>query len=331
MPNINKKTLIITIVLFLFSLSLWFWFNYKISSSPNEKQIVKVTNPTKTGSIEENLEKDEEKIIDKRDKYILLSWLPRTAIIKNTLIALYNIEDKTLNYFPYNYHISKYKEKTDTSLGYLSWEEIMDYFRKNNLNIIDFIEFDKDTVFQLFIENMNVDDEKYIINIVYENWDKKKIIIPSKEWFYQLLAKEHLSNFQNLENLQHQFLLLLKNKNFLDEYITWEISNKSLYQKNKMLSISEKHFETKFINSKNLSFDENNEYLKALANDTISEYVKENKIKIDKILNEKKEQDKIDNKKTKKKTLKEKIAELKEKRKKTLSLKEKILEQRKQK
>jgi len=98
-----------------------------------------------------------------------------------------------------------------------------------------------------------------------------------------------------------------------------------------MLSISEKHFETKFINSKNLSFDENNEYLKALANDTISEYVKENKIKIDKILNEKKEQDKIDNKKTKKKTLKEKIAELKEKRKKTLSLKEKILEQRKQK
>jgi len=45
----------------------------------------------------------------------------------------------------------------------------MDYFRKNNLNIIDFIEFDKDTVFQLFIENMNVDDEKYIINIVYEN------------------------------------------------------------------------------------------------------------------------------------------------------------------
>ena len=327
MPKLNKDFLVITILLFLFSLSFWFWFNYKIlSSSTDEKQIAKVTSSTKTWSIEENWEKNEVKINDKRDKYVLLSWLPGSPVIKNTLIVLYNIEDKTFNYFPYDYHIAKYKEKTDTSLGYLTWEEIMDYFIKNNLNIIDFIEFDRDIVFQLFIENMNVDDEKYIINIVYENWDKKKIIIPSKEWFYQLLAKEHLSNFQNLENLQHQFLLLLKNKNFLDEYITWEISNKSLYQKNKMLSISEKNFEKKYINRKNLSFDENNEYLKALANDAISKYVEENKIKNDEI-----KQNKIDNEIPEKKTLKEKISELKAKKKETLSLKEKILEQRKQK
>ena len=129
------------------------------------------------------------------------------------------------------------------------------------------------------------------------------------------------SNFQNLENLQHQFILLLKDKGFLKEYIDWNIENTNLYQQWKLLSLTEKNFPKKLINGKTLSVDENYDYLNALINWTVSDYIIKRKKEI-KEIKEIKEDPII----KKKKTLKEKIAELKSKKKK--SLKEKLLEQR---
>jgi len=320
-----KKNLIIWLIIsFLFSIWSWFWYNYyKIK---NEKPIIAkidIENWKDSKIIKNNWnnKKDDSKELKKWKKYILLSWLPLSAKIQSTLIVLYDIEDKTFNYFPFNYYVDKYKDKKDTGLWYLEGEEILDFFKNKWLNVIDFIEFDKDIVYKLFIENMNNDDEKYIINYITKDWEKKSIPIPSKEWFFELLAKMNTSNFQNLENLQHQFILLLKDKGFLKEYIDWNIENTNLYQQWKLLSLTEKNFPKKLINGKTLSVDENYDYLNALINWTVSDYIIKRKKEI-KEIKEIKEDPII----KKKKTLKEKIAELKSKKKK--SLKEKLLEQR---
>lgn len=306
----------IYLVLILFVLGLWTWYWAKtylkqetpiptpkpVVTTTEEEDTVETTTDTlpvnetkedKTEIVEEdsktieNTDKTDIKKVEKKtdDKnvwtskysYILIAWLSASLNLQNTLVWLYNTELKTVTYLPYDYYIEKYWDKTDVSIWNMTIDEIRDYLTSQGIKITDQVSIDQDIIFDLFTSTMSWDE--YVITYLDEKWEKVEMPIKTKAHLYNLISKDNLNQYKNLEQLHNTILdLLIKNnltisKVFKDtKGIT--LNQETLYKKWDFLSITDKLFEKKQINWKFFSVDKEHKYLKELITWDLSNYAK---------------------------------------------------------
>lgn len=276
--KIDKK--IISWIILTMLLWIWVWFWYKTYENKNINNWAPIISSntstweieneeTWTWNINENIKNEKE--------FVLIYWLPGSAIMQNLLISLYDIESWEMTYFPYSYYVDEIWSKKDTALAYLSWDEIKDFFISKWVNVKDYIELDRDIIFNLFVSTMNNPEDEYLIKFKTLDGNEKEFPIKTKEMLYKIASTDNLSNFANLENVQNSILYLLRNNEFFNEYL-WEKFNWELYNWN-LSSLTEKinYLDKKIISMKSVLIDKDYQMLNSIINWTIEEYKENNK------------------------------------------------------
>lgn len=347
--KLSKFWIYLILILFIIWLGGWYWIkSYLKKLTPTSTPIVKkiesktettTTTTTKkdkdikeTTSTEEidaettitdtsitTWDKEIKNIPKSKYSYILISWLSASLNLQNTLVALYNTELKNITYLPYDYYIEEYESQKDISIWNLSIDQIRDYLTSKWITIIDQVNIDQDVIFDLFTSIMSWDE--YVITYEDEKWQEIDIPIKTKAHLYNLISKDNLNQYKNLEQLHNTILNLLIKNNIT----IWQVfktpeeinfTKDTLYKIGDFGSITEKWFEKKQINWKFFLVDNNHKYLEALISWDFTNYKK--------YLEEKKkekESESITNSITevKKETLQEKLERLKKEKNATIN------------
>lgn len=231
-------------------------------------------------------------IVKSKYSYILIAWLSASQNLQNTLVSLYNTELKTITYLPYDYYIEEYMWQKDVSIWSLTIDQIRDYLTISWVTISDQVLVDQDTIFDLFTSTMSWDE--YILSYVDDSWKKIDVPVKTKAHLYNLISKDNLSQYKNLEQLHNTILNLLVKSNVT----IWKIlvntkdinfDDKTLYKEWDFSSVTSKWFEKQQLNWKFFSMDVDHKFLKSLLTWDFTEYTK---YRDDEIKTKKEEDDK---------------------------------------
>lgn len=211
----------------------------------------------------------------KRNRYVIVTGLPFNGM-ENTLIALVNLSDETINLFPYNFQITFNGEKQ--ILGKMTSSDIASYFEENKLFITEQLSLDISILTER-IENKQ--DWK-----LFRLEQGGKEITLTTELAFKLYFSDKVDNFELIENLYYS--LLLDYVIPFDKQFSSLLNStfKPLYNQKDILSLSEKNVlfyqQQSSDSSLDLPYylvDVKEQYLTLLRLDKVTPYLKNEYIK----------------------------------------------------
>lgn len=207
----------------------------------------------------------------KRNRYVLITGIELKSI-ENTLIALVNLSDETINFFPYNLQVEYNGEKR--IIGKMKNKEIWDYFKKNKIYVAEVLNLNE----EILVERIKNKNDGQLFKLDKDNNEKVTITTPVA---FKLYFTDKINSFTIIENLYYSLLLnyvIPYDKQF-EEFKEKEF--KPLYWQKDILSLSEKNdlFYQQRVADSGLDFpyylvDVRDQYLTLLRLDKVTPYLK---------------------------------------------------------